>query len=98
VTELMVRQCASCGHVTWPPRLLCPACGASEVHAVAAGLGTVTERTHTRTPTGEEVVLVTVELGAGPWLVARATDAADRGDSVSLEVTNEGEIVCALPR
>lgn len=94
-TELEVTRCIACGHVSWPPRLLCPACGAADFEPVAAGLGVVKQRTDTQTPTGDPVALATVVLDAGPWVVARITDA-NPGDRVTLQLTDTGAVEAVL--
>jgi uncharacterized protein len=92
MNELEVTRCATCGHIAWPARLLCPECGSPGADAVPAGPGEVRERTETRTPGGEPVTLVTVELDAGPWVVARCGGEAAPGDSVRLRVASDGAI------
>lgn len=91
MSELMVRRCVPCGHHMWPPRLLCPACGAPESEAVPAGPGVVRERTDTRTPTGAPVSLVSVALTSGPWVIARTVDARP-GQQVKLHLAADGAI------
>jgi uncharacterized OB-fold protein len=95
VTELLVMRCTRCGHVSWPPRLLCPACGATDFEQVVAGPGVVRQRTDTQTPTGEPVALATVLLDAGPWVVARVADAAP-GDRVMLLLTDTDAVEAVL--
>ena len=91
MSELLVTRCRRCGHVAWPPRLLCPTCGAADFDDVAAGPGDVRERTDTTTPAGEPVALVTVVLASGPWVVARTADAGP-GDTVRLTRAGDGAI------
>ena len=91
MSELNVTRCCSCGHVAWPPRLLCPACGAAEFEDVAAGPGEVHEGTDTATPAGDAVALVTVVLASGPWVVARSRGAGP-GDPVRLHRAGDGAI------
>lgn len=90
-----MQRCTSCSHVSWPPRLLCPACGAPGAEPVAAGPGVVKQRTDTRTPTGDPVALATVVLDAGPWVVARVTNAK-AGDRVTLQLTDTGAVEAVL--
>ncbi len=89
--ELQVRRCRRCGHVAWPARLLCPRCACPEDEPVPAGHGVVRERTDTRDPAGAPVALVTVELSAGPSVIAR-TDDARAEDSVTLLATGDGAV------
>jgi uncharacterized OB-fold protein len=40
--ELRFQRCAQCGHVRWPPSILCPLCYSKEVEWIrASGKGTV---------------------------------------------------------
>lgn len=40
--ELRFQQCAACGHVRWPPALLCPRCHCTETNwLISAGIGRV---------------------------------------------------------
>jgi uncharacterized OB-fold protein len=88
MTELTICRCTACGYWTWPPRLLCPACGAATAECVAAGPGVVNERTDTATPAGHPVALVSVVLDAGPWVIARTREAGP-GDVVRLTVADD---------
>lgn len=90
-SELQITRCTACGNVSWPPRLLCPACGAPGFEPIAAGPGVIKQHTETQTPAGEPVALATVVLDAGPWVVARVTDAT-LGDRVTLLLTDTGGV------
>jgi len=40
--ELRFQKCASCGHVRWPPAILCPQCHAMEIKwIISRGIGKV---------------------------------------------------------
>lgn len=91
MSEASMCRCESCGHVAWPPRLLCPACGSPDFAAIRAGRGVVRERTEVVSPAGEPVALVTVALDSGPWVLARTTDARP-GDAVTLALGDDGAL------
>lgn len=64
--ELPYQACASCGERFFYPRLLCPACGGTEVDfRASSGLGTIYSRTvvHARDAAPFNVVLVDLEEG-----------------------------------
>lgn len=84
-------RCRACGHVSWPPRLLCPQCASARADPVPAGGGIVRELTQTRTPAGEPVAIVSVVLDAGPWVIAQAR-AATPGDRVKLLLADDGAV------
>jgi uncharacterized protein len=88
---LLVCKCVSCGHVMWPPRLLCPRCGAWEAETIPAGPGLVRERTELTREGSEAVILVSVALDCGPWVIARTQGAAP-GERVRLHQADDGAI------
>jgi uncharacterized OB-fold protein len=81
--SLMVFRCQACGHMVWPPRLLCPRCGSAESEAIPAGPGVVAEQVQTTSPGGEPVTIASVRLHSGPTVIARGYGTAI-GDEVRL--------------
>jgi uncharacterized OB-fold protein len=89
VTELRIPVCAN-GHAVFPPRALCPRCASRDWHAEPAGPGTAAQVTTHRA--GGHIA--SVELDAGPIVVARA-DGVAAGSRVTLE-DDQGRMI-ALP-
>jgi len=91
-----VPMCERCAHLAYPPRILCPACGGAAWTRRLADEGTVEEVTVRRPvmkrrqlPWGNwldqaETWLGTVRTDAGPLVVARVPEGAQRGDRVVL--------------
>jgi uncharacterized protein len=75
-----VPACLGCGEALWPPRPVCPRCGATEFATLDAGAGVVEEAT-----THAGVALVSVRCAAGPVVIARlAGGDAAAGEAVEL--------------
>jgi uncharacterized OB-fold protein len=82
VTGVPVQVCDTCGHVVFPIRALCPACGNRDWHLVTASSGVVDQvTTHRR---GGVVASVATDLG--PILIARSPDGSPPGTRVALEL------------
>jgi uncharacterized protein len=91
-----VPACANCGHAVWPPRLACPICGAAEWSEVDASTGTVLDVTETPGASGELVRLGTVQLDAGPPVIA-VVEGAVAGEKVELELRDRA-LHAAVPK
>ncbi|HEX4032843.1 MAG TPA: zinc ribbon domain-containing protein [Solirubrobacteraceae bacterium] len=76
---LTVQACTGCGHVRWPPRPVCPRCGATGFDARPARHGVVEESTRVG-----DVGLASVRLDAGPVVIARLVYDAPSGAPVEL--------------
>jgi uncharacterized OB-fold protein len=79
--------CSACGHAVFPPRLLCPRCGASEWREQTAERGTVEETTEAVFRTHAELEahrLASVHTDAGPVVIARLLGEVQAGAAVSL--------------
>jgi hypothetical protein len=78
--ELLLRRCAGCGTVAWPPRTFCPACLAADPEWFAAqGTGEVYSCTVVRKAQGEwrdavPYVLAYVQLTEGPRILTNIVD------------------------
>lgn len=73
---LLFQKCGSCGHVRWPPALLCPHCHGREADTIASsGRGTVfsyviyRETPHPAFQADLPYVVALVELDEGPRLI-----------------------------
>ena len=75
--SLAVPVCTECGHAVFPPRALCPRCGAATWQTVAVDDGVVEELTER-----DGVTIVAVRLDAGPVIVARGRPPLERGARV----------------
>ena len=75
--KLTVDVCLSCGSYVFPPRALCPTCGAADWRSESRDRGVVEEVT-----VANGVVIASVRLQAGPLIVARVDGGAAAGDSV----------------
>lgn len=95
VSGVPAGRCASCGRVTFPWGLLCPACGGREYLSVRLSRGTV-EQTTTVHPRdgGEPIVLALVGMGQAGDVLARARGSIRRGEEVAL-CMREGRIEAA---
>lgn len=86
--SLRVAVCGSCGRASFPPPLLCPACGARDAREERAESGTleaVADRGETR--------LGAVRLPQGPLAIARVEGGAEPGAAVRLD--EDGEVPVA---
>lgn len=102
-----VPKCRSCGHLAYPPRILCPECGGSDWTRTLAEHGVVTEVTTRRPvfkrrqlPWGnwldqEAVRLGAVQTDVGVRIVARLPQEAEVGDRVTL--TAQASTAIAIP-
>jgi uncharacterized OB-fold protein len=83
-------RCDACGHVSFPSRLWCPACGCDQLTAVELDAGVVAGSTRRR----GDVVLLDIHCAEGPRLTARAREDAElaTGTAVSLYRGAEGEL------
>lgn len=102
-----VEACARCGYAAYPPRILCPRCGAAEWRRQLADSGVVEEITVRRPvfkrrqlPQGNwldqsETHLGSVRTDLGPVVVARVPDDARPGDRVRLHA--QASTAIALP-
>lgn len=75
--------CGACGHAVWPPRLVCPSCGAREWKRVDASEGTLEEVSELAGSGSEPVRLCSVRLDAGPTVIARG-EGGSPGERVSM--------------
>lgn len=95
---IAMRRCAECGHVAFPPRALCPRCGASTWQRVLALAGTVEEvtrrwprRDREEAPPGHSTERYTVHLASvrtdlGPVITVRGPEEdLEQGMRVTLE-------------
>lgn len=104
---MTVSECRVCGYLAYPPRILCPSCGASEWKRRLADSGIVTEVTVRRPvfkrrqlPWGnwldqEATRLAAVESDVGVRIIARVPEGTEVGDRVSLVA--QGSTAIALP-
>ena len=79
--SLTVPVCTACGAAVFPPRALCPRCGAREWRAEPVESGVivgVTERDGTR--------IAAVRTPLGPVVVVRLLAHAHAGDGVALSM------------
>lgn len=104
---LTVPECRSCGYLAYPPRILCPRCGANEWKRTLAESGVVTEVTVRRPvfkrrqlPWGnwldqEATRLAAVQADIGVRIISRVPEGVDVGDRVALVA--QGSTAIALP-
>jgi uncharacterized OB-fold protein len=71
--------CASCGEPIFPPRALCPVCGACDWHNVEMESGRVEAVTGR-----DDVSIAAVRVDGGPIIVARCAEGVTVGAHVSL--------------
>ncbi len=86
--SVRVAVCGSCGKASFPPPLLCPACGAREWREEEATSGTL-EAVADR----GEVRLGAVRLPQGPLAIARVEADLQAGAEVSL--SEDGDVPVA---
>ena len=87
MTELQIQRCPACDTSWFPDRLRCPTCG-GPLNRIAAGAGTVEERTTLRRQ--NDTKIASVRLDAGPVVIARLI--GDTGRRVRLIVNDDGAI------
>jgi uncharacterized OB-fold protein len=102
-----VEECAECGYVAYPPRILCPRCAAHDWKRRLTDQGVVTEITVRRPvfkrrqlPWGNwldqaETRLAAVHSDAGVRIIARIPEGVEIGDRVRL--ASQASTVIALP-
>jgi uncharacterized protein len=92
-----VPVCIACGAALWPPRPVCPRCGATEFEQRDARGGIIEEAT-----CHDGVALASVRCSAGPVVIARLA-AGDVRAGAAVELRREdapggGRRVLAIPR
>lgn len=104
--QLMLQACKSCAKHLFPPRRLCPHCGAADLHWVeAAGGGTVHATTVVARPTkhGGPYGVVLVDLDEGVRMMSRVDELPPEDVRIGMRVTarvlrsNEPPIVIFVP-
>lgn len=99
--ELVVSSCPTCGHRTFPLRVVCAACGQQPMEdLVVSGAGTIysftvqQRRQHPDVPIPNVIALV--ELAEGPRLMTRIVtddpDAVSIGAAVQARFVEVGEL------
>lgn len=90
--RIELQRCAACGHVPFPPRRVCPACGCPDLpwHPTSSH-GTVHAFTIVARPAqqGGPYNVVLVDLDDGPRLMSRVEGVPDDGLHIGLKVTAE---------
>lgn len=90
--RIELQRCAACGHVPFPPRRVCPACGCADLpwHP-ASRHGTVHAFTIVARPVeqGGPYNVVLVDLEEGPRLMSRVEGVPDDALHIGLKVTAE---------
>ena len=85
-----VSVCMSCGHRSFPERLLCPRCGGGDRRRQWVEAGTVEHVTTLRRTAGraydDPVILASVRLSAGPRVIARLEERLPPGTAVRLDL------------
>jgi uncharacterized OB-fold protein len=89
--ELRFQQCSDCGHVRWPPAIICPECHSSESKwLVSNGIGKVYTFVvyhtlyHTGFITDLPYVVAVVALEEGPHLLTNIVDC--RSEDVTCDM------------
>lgn|GEM_PF-800119 len=92
-----VWECAACGHVVYPPRLLCPRCASSDWRTLSTAGGVASEVTIRYPPLehGRETRLAAIDSDAGVRVIARLEGEAEPGQRVAL--STEGLKAIATP-
>ncbi len=102
-----ISACKACGHLAYPPRILCPECGGTEWGRRLAETGVVEELTVRRPvfkrrqlPWGNwldqaETHLAAVVTDLGPRIVCRVPEGTKVGDRVTLVA--RGSTAIAVP-
>ena len=90
--RLEANRCAQCAQVSFPPRVVCPACGSTEQEAVKlGGRGRVVSLTRVYQPprgfaSSSTGILALVELSEGVRVMAQLTDVDPEQASIGMEV------------
>ena len=91
--ELMLQQCASCGHRPFPPHANCERCGSSDlIWQAASGTGTIYTYTVSYRPPHPvfrdqtPLVVAVVELAEGPKLMTNIVDCDPENVEVGMAV------------
>lgn len=96
---IVIASCRGCGAGYFPPRLICPRCGARDWTEILVIGGVVEEVTTVRRAVGdaarEPTVLASVRLDDGPRIIAGIPGSLAPGDRVTL--SSEGQAVLARP-
>ena len=89
--SLAIPVCAACGAAAFPPRALCPRCGAREwrLQDVASG---VVEGVTEREGTG----IAEVRMPLGPLVIVRLTAEASPGQQVALDERGSAPVASPL--
>lgn len=103
----VVDECAACGHLLYPPRILCPVCASSRFRRHLADTG-IAEEVTTRRPVFKrrqlpwgnwldqsETHLASIKTDAGPRVIARVPPDLRPGDRVILRA--QASTAIALP-
>jgi uncharacterized OB-fold protein len=106
--ELRFQKCGDCGHVRWPPSMICPECHSSETEwIVSSGKGTVYSFViyHVAYHKGfrEDLpyIVADVELEEGPRLLTNIVDCLHERISCDMPVIVVWDDVtedCSLPK
>ena len=96
-----VSVCMSCGHRSFPERLLCPRCGAADRRRERVEHGTVEEVTVLRRTAGraydEPIVLASIRLASGPRVVARLDERLAPGTRVRVDLRAGAPVALRSP-
>lgn len=91
--ELRFQKCQACGHVRWPPSILCPECHQKETQwIIAGGHGTLYTYAvyhiayHPGFANDIPYVVAIVELDEGPHLLTNIIDCRPREISCGMNV------------
>jgi uncharacterized protein len=91
--ELRFQRCTSCGHVVWPPSLICPECLSGDMEGIISkGCGTVYTYAvyhvayHPGFVNDIPYVVAIVELDEGPHLLTNIVGCAPAEVTCGLEV------------
>ncbi len=85
--RFLIQRCESCGAAVFPPRLLCPACGAADPpFREASGRGRVYSVTIVRSRRAGDHNLVLVDLEEGARVMSRVVGIADEEVRIGMAV------------
>jgi Rubredoxin-like zinc ribbon domain (DUF35_N) len=88
MSPLVVQRCAPCGLAVFPPRLLCPRCGAMRWDRATLDQGRIEDVTDLP----DAPPLLTVRAAAGPMVMARGRPGLEAGDLVRLSRAPDGAV------